>query len=241
MHRILAIGGGGFLMEESPSPVDALILRLTGKPKPRVCFVSTPSGDLPEHIERFDLAFSSEVCEPSHLAFFRRPGARSIPLGDLESHVLQQDVVYVGGGNTKSALGVWREWGLDETLMRAYEAGVLLCGMSAGAMCWFEAGITDSFWGAGYRPLAGLGLLPGGCAVHYNSDPQRRPRLHAALQARAIPPTIAIDDLSAVLYEEGQLSRVYKWGGGQGAYFAVAEAAGVTETHLEAESLRVEA
>jgi peptidase E len=193
---------------------------------------------LPEHIEKFDLAFSSAVCEPSHLAFFRKPGDRSIPLGDLESHVLQQDVVYVGGGNTKSALAVWREWGLDRTLMRAYEAGVLLCGMSAGAMCWFEAGITDSFWGAGYRPLAGMGLLPGGCAVHYNSDPQRRPRLHAALQAGAIPPTIAIDDLSAVLYEEGRLNRVYKWGGGQGAYFAAAEAAGVTETHLEAESLR---
>jgi peptidase E len=241
MRRILAIGGGSFLMEDGPSPIDDLILRLTGKPRPRVCFVSTPSGDLPEHIEKFDLAFSSEVCEPSHLAFFRKPGPRSIPRADIESHILQQDVLYVGGGNTKSALGVWREWGLDHTLMKAYEAGVLLCGMSAGAMCWFEAGITDSFWGAGYRPLAGLGLLAGGCAVHYNSDPQRRPRLHAALQARAIPPTVAIDDLSAVLYEEGRLCRVYKWGNGQGAYFAVAEAAGVVETPLEAESLRVEA
>ena len=241
MRRILAIGGGSFLMEEGPSPIDDLILRLTGKPKPRVCFVSTPSGDLPEHIERFDLAFSSEVCEPSHLAFFRKPGPRSIPLADIENHLLTQDAVYVGGGNTKSALGVWREWGLDQTLMKAHEAGVLLCGMSAGALCWFEAGITESFWGAGYRPLAGLGLLAGGCAVHYNADPQRRPRLHAALQAGAIPPTVAIDDLSAVLYEEGQLSRVYKWGEGQGAYFVAAEASGVVETPLEAEFLRVEA
>ena len=238
MRRILAIGGGSFLMEDGPSPVDALILRITGKPRPRVCFVSTPSGDLPEHIDKFELAFLSEVCEPSNLAFFRRPGSRSIPLTDLDSHILQQDVVYVGGGNTKSALGVWREWGLDRTLSQAYEAGVMLCGMSAGAMCWFEAGITDSFWGSDYRPLAGLGLLAGGCAVHYNSDPQRRPRLHAALQAGAIPPTIAIDDMSAVLYEEGQLSRVYKWGIGQGAYVAVVEAAGVKETLLEAESLR---
>ena len=238
MRRILAIGGGSFLMEDGPSPVDALILRITGKPRPRVCFVSTPSGDLPEHIDKFEVAFSSEVCEPSNLTFFRRPGSRSIPLTDLDSHILQQDVVYVGGGNTKSALGVWREWGLDRTLSRAYEAGVMMCGMSAGAMCWFEAGITDSFWGSGYRPLAGLGLLAGGCAVHYNSDPQRRPRLHAALQAGAIPPTIAIDDMSAVLYEEDRLSRVYKWGIGQGAYVAVAEAAGVKETLLEAESLR---
>jgi dipeptidase E len=241
MRRVLAIGGGSFLMEDGPSPIDGLILRLTGKPKPRVCFVSTPSGDLPEHIDRFDLAFSSEVCDPSHLAFFRKPGPRSIPLADIENHVLKQDVVYVGGGNTKSALGVWREWGLDKTLVKAYDAGVLLCGMSAGAMCWFEAGITDSFSGAAYRPLAGLGLLAGGCAVHYNTDPQRRPRLHAALHAGAIPSTVAIDDMSAVLYEEDRLCRVYKWGNGQGAYLTVAEATGVVETALQAERLRVEA
>ena len=241
MPRILAIGGGGFLMEDGPSPIDTLILRAAGKPRPQVCFVSTPSGDLPEHIDRFHLAFPPNLCEPSHLAFFRKPGERSIPLVDFEKHVLQQDVVYVGGGNTKSALGVWREWGLDRTLSKAYEAGVLLCGMSAGAMCWFEAGITDSFWGAGYKPLTGLGFVPGGCAVHYNSDPQRRPRLHAALQAGAIPPTIAIDDFSAVLFEEGRLSRVYRWGEGKGAYSAVADTTGVTETQLESESLRVEA
>lgn len=228
-------------MEEGPSPVDALILRATGKPQPRVCFVSTPSGDLPEHIEKFDLAFPPDVCEPSHLAFFRKPGNRSIPLADLESHVLKQDVLYVGGGNTKSALGVWREWGLDRTLLKAYEAGVLLCGMSAGAMCWFEAGITDSFWGAGYRPLAGLGFLPGGCAVHYNSDPQRRLRLHAALQAGAVPPTVAIDDSSAVLFEEGQIRRVYRWGEGKGAYSVAAATNAVKESLLESESLRVEA
>jgi dipeptidase E len=237
MRRILAIGGGSFLMEDGPSPVDALILRIVDKPKPRVCFISTPSGDLPEHIDKFHQAFSSEVCEPSHLAFFRKPGDRSIPLADFQKHLLQQDVVYVGGGNTKSALGVWREWGLDQVLSRAYEAGVLLCGMSAGAMCWFEAGLTDSFWGAEYRPLACLGLVPGGCAVHYNSDPERRPRLHAALQAGAIPSTTAIDDHSAVLFEDGQLSRTYRWSEGKGAYSVVAETNGVRETLLESENL----
>lgn len=241
MRRILAIGGGSFLMEDAPSPIDALIIRLTGKPRPRVCFISTPSGDLPEHIEKFERAFPPDSCEPSHLAFFRKPGPRSIPLADLERHVLQQDVVYVGGGNTKSAFGVWREWELDEVLTKAYDAGVLLCGMSAGAMCWFEAGITDSFWGAGYRPLRCLGLLPGGCAVHYNSDPHRRSRLHAALKAGAIPPTVAIDDFSAVLYEDGRLSQVYKWSNGKGAYLATSETQGIVETLLDAESLPVEA
>lgn len=208
VRRILAIGGGSFLMEAGPSPIDTLIRQMTGKPRPRVCFVSTPSGDLPEHLDAFDTAFGPDVCEPSHLAFFRRPGPRSIPLADMAHHVLSQDVVYVGGGNTRSALGVWREWGLDRVLARAHDAGVLLCGMSAGALCWFEAGVTDSFWGAGLQPLPCLGLLPGACAVHYNADPQRRPRLHAALQAGRVPPAIAIDDQSAVLYSDGQVSRV---------------------------------
>lgn len=237
MRRILAIGGGGFLMEGSPSPVDALLLRLSGRRKPRVCFVSTPSGDLPEHIEKFDAAFPEQVCEGSHLSFFRKPGPRSVALSDLESHLLRQDLVYVGGGNTRSALGVWREWGVDHALAKAYEAGVLCCGMSAGAMCWFEAGISDSFAAGAYRPLPCLGLLPGACAVHYNADPLRRPALHAALAAGSVPTTLAIDDLSAVLFEDGQLRRVYQWGRGQGACIARAVTTGVEETVLEAESL----
>ncbi|MDH4052286.1 MAG: peptidase E [Rubrivivax sp.] len=237
MRRVLAIGGGSFLIEDEPSPVDALILRMANRPKPRICFISTPSGDLPEHIDKFYSAFPSERCEPSHLAFFRRPNDRSAPLADFRKHILQQDVIYVGGGNTKSALGVWREWGLDRVLADAYASGVLLCGMSAGAMCWFEVGMTDSFWGAGCRPLTCLGLLSGGCAVHYNSDPERRHGLHAALQLGAIRSTIVIDDCSAVLFEEGHLGRIFRWGEGKGAYTAVADPAGIKELLLESEPL----
>jgi len=218
MRRILAIGGGSFLMEDGPSPIDALILRLVNKPKPRICYLGTPSGDMPDGIEKFYAAFPAERCERSHLAFFRKPTLGSIPLADFEKHILQQDVVYVGGGNTKSALGVWREWGLDRVLAHAYASGVLLCGMSAGAMCWFEAGLTDSFWGSGYQPLRCLGLLPGGCGVHYHSDPERRQRLFSAIEAGAIPSSVAIDDFAAVLYENEVAVRTVSWAADARAY-----------------------
>jgi dipeptidase E len=211
MQRALAIGGGGFLMEDERSPIDAYILSLVEKAKPRICLISTPSGDHPEHIEKFYAAFRTTECVPSHLAFFRKPVPGSVPLATLHDHILAQDIVFVGGGNTKSALGVWREWGLDVTLKSAYLKGVLLTGMSAGAMCWFEAGLTDSFWGAGMRPLKCLGLLKGGCGVHYRSEPMRQERLRTAIEAGAMPESVAIDDNAAVLFEGGSVARVVSW------------------------------
>jgi dipeptidase E len=112
VRRILAIGGGGFLMEDMPSPVDRLIAQLTGRARPKVCFISTPSGDSVEHIEKFYAAFEPLRCEAAHLAFFRKPFRAAIPLADFAESLLAQDAIFVGGGNTNSALGVWREWGL---------------------------------------------------------------------------------------------------------------------------------
>lgn len=205
-------------MEEALSPIDAHLRHLTGKARPRVCFIGTASGDLPEHITKFHAAYPSALCEASHLAFFRQPAPGSVPLATLREHVLAQDALFVGGGNTKSALGVWREWGLDAVLAEAYGAGVLLAGVSAGAMCWFEAGLTDSYWGAGFQPLPCLGLLPGGCGVHYHAEPGRRERLHAAIEAGAVPPSIAIDDHAAVLFENEVAVGCLSWADEAGAY-----------------------
>ncbi|MGQ0511866.1 MAG: Type 1 glutamine amidotransferase-like domain-containing protein [Betaproteobacteria bacterium] len=218
MQRILAIGGGGFLMEEGPSPIDRYLLSLANSDKPRVCFVPTPSGDLPEHLDKFYEAYPTALCDPSHLSFFRKPSEKSIALEKFEEHVLSQDIVFIGGGNTKSALAVWREWGLDVVLGKALVAGVILSGMSAGAMCWFQQGLTDSFWSPEYRPLKCLGFLVGGCGVHYNGDPKRRHALHAAVQASAIKPSIAIDDYAGVLYCDGQFNKVLSWRDGSTAY-----------------------
>lgn len=230
MQRILALGGGGFLMEDAASPIDAYIVTLARKRTPRVCFVATASGDHPEQIEKFYNAYGKLDCEPSHIAFFRNPMPGSIPLSDLEAGVLGQDVIFVGGGNTKSALAVWREWRLDSIFSRALSSGVVLTGMSAGAMCWYESGLTDSYWGSGYQPLQCLGFLPGSCGVHYHSHGQRPSRLADALLAGVIPAATAIDDYAAVLYQYGTVSEVVSWRSGATAYAVRLENGSVVET-----------
>jgi peptidase E len=220
-------------MEDAASPIDQYIVNLAGSPRPRICFVSTASGDHPEHIDKFYAAFGELECEPSHIAFFRKPTKGSIALSDLEAGVLGQDVIFVGGGNTKSALAVWREWHLDSIFRRALKSGVLLSGMSAGAMCWYESGLTDSYWGSGYQPLACLGMLPGACGVHYHSDTQRQSRLAAALLAGVIQEAVAIDDYAGVLYEDGAVSQVVSWRRGATAYAVAVKNGSVNETPYE--------
>jgi peptidase E len=237
MQRILAIGGGGFLMEDTQSPVDDYMLRLTRKASPRICFIPTASGDSEEHLEKFYAAFRGQNCQPSHLAFFRKPRLNSIPLPDYATHLLSQDIVFVGGGNTKSALAVWREWKLDSVLKQAWLSGILLSGMSAGALCWFQVGVSDSFGDSKYRPLPCLGFLPGACAAHYNFQPQRRPSLHAALEAGEVPETIAIDIGAAVLFEGAKLERVVSWSEGSTAYRASLELGRVKEVAYACERI----
>ncbi len=231
--RILAIGGGGFLMEDAPSPIDRFMVDLARRDKPKVCFVSTASGDPVEMIEKFYAAFEPLGCEPSHLAFFRKPFRNALPLSGFAEPLLHQDIVFVGGGNTKSALAVWREWQLDQVLREAWQRGILLAGMSAGALCWFEDGLTDSYWGAGLKPLKCLGFIPGGCCVHYSGEPARRIALHAELGGGVRAPRIAIDDGAAVLYSGADLEKVVTWRDGAGAYSVFARDGVVVEQRHE--------
>lgn len=241
MKRILAIGGGGFLMEQEPSPIDDYILQLTTKDKPRICFVSTASGDLPEHIDKFYAAFSRGRCEPSHLAFFREPGLNALPVEGFAKSLCSQDAIFIGGGNTRAALAVWREWGVDVALREALDLGVLLAGMSAGAMCWFECGLTDSFWLPGYRPLPGLGFLPGSCGVHYQRDVRRRERVHAAIAVGAVRATTAIDDYAAVLFCDRKVERVVSWREGATAYRIAREGGRIQEVVYPYEQIKSDA
>ena len=239
MSRILAIGGGGFQMEGDGSPVDDYLLSVPGKARPRICLVSTTSGDRPEYIERFYSAFSRRSCVPSHLPFFAsepRPGA--VPLPDLEAHLLAQDVIFVSGGNVRAALAVWREWGVDRVFARALGEGVLLSGMSAGAMCWFEYALTDTYWQPGYKPVPALGHLPGGCRVHYGCDPGERERLHAAFEAGAVPPTLAIDDHAAVLFDGARVRKAVSWRDGAKAYQVSSQDGRVVEVAYPNDSSR---
>lgn len=187
MRQIIAMGGGGFSMEPDNLLLDEYVLSQVKSKHPKVCFVPTASGDADSYIERFYNAFRKLDCTPSHLSLFRPPTR------DLAAFVMDKDIIYVGGGNTKNLLALWRDWGLDNILKTAWESGVLLAGISAGSICWFEEGITDSF-GAELDGLSCLGFLPGSNCPHYDGEPERRPTFHRLLQERKVGPGLAADD-----------------------------------------------
>lgn len=186
-RHIVALGGGGFSMEPDNPLLDRFILGLTKRRKPRVCFVPTASGDSDGYLASFYRSFPAVKCVPSHLPLFRG----NIP--ELSKFLCDQDVIYVGGGNTANMLAVWRVHGMDKALAAARRAGVILCGISAGALCWFEGGITDSFGRRLSAMRDGLGFLKGGFCPHYDGQHERRPALHRALRCGFIP-TLAADD-----------------------------------------------
>ncbi len=198
MKQIVAMGGGGFSMEPDNPLLDDFILGLAGKPRPKVCFVPTASGDAAGYVLRFYQAFPLKRAEASFLGLFPRTEP------DLRAFVLSQDVIYVGGGSTVNLLAVWRAHGLDTILREAWDAGVVLCGLSAGALCWFEAGSTDSF-GNGLAPLTdGLGFLPGSCCPHYDGEAERRPTFHQFI-AGGLPNGYGVDDSTALHFIGTQL------------------------------------
>ncbi|HKR64869.1 MAG TPA: peptidase E [Thermoanaerobaculia bacterium] len=200
--RIVAMGGGGFAMEPRNPRMDRWILSLARRKRPRVMFIGTASGDAADYIARFHRAFARHDCEPSHLALFARDDK------DLRKRILRQDVIYVGGGNTANLLAIWRLHGVDAILRDAWSEGVLLCGVSAGAICWFEDGLTDSF-GPRLRPLRdGLGILPGSFCPHYNAR-GRRSAYRRFIDAGELAEGHAADDGAAILFEETRVADVF--------------------------------
>jgi dipeptidase E len=229
VSKSIAIGGGGFLMEPENPLLDLYCLNCTGKAAPKICFIPTASGDSEDFLSRFYTAFARYPCEPSHLA---------IPLDNLEQNLLNQDVIYVGGGNTRSMLAVWREWNLDKILRKAWESGILLAGMSAGAICWFEYGGSDSTGSDKMTPLKGLGLIQGSCTPHYDGESNRRPDLHRLIKNSELPIGIGIDDGAAVLFEGQQVIEVVASRPAAKAYQIKREQDGqITEEPLEARYL----
>ena len=199
-RQIIAMGGGGFSMEPDNPALDLYILAQTRKRTPSVCFLATATGDADGYVERFYTAFKAHRCRPSHVPLFRRTP-------DLKQALLTQDVIYVGGGNTKSMLAVWRDWDIPRLLRRAWQNGTVLAGISAGGICWFRMGVTDS-WGKGLAGMPCLGLLPGTCCPHYDGEPERRPALHRLVKSGAVPTALALDDGAAAHFVERKLSRI---------------------------------
>jgi peptidase E len=180
--QIVAFGGGGFSMEWGNTLLDDYVVGLTGKERPKICFLPTASGDADHYVVRFYRAFSPATCEPSHISLFRRETG----VGDPRAHLLAQDIIYVGGGSLVSLMGTWQAHGIDQYLREAWENGVILCGGSAGALCWFST-VMSGFHEGPQRKVDGLGLLPWSLAVHYHDEPDRREAFVDAISAGMAP------------------------------------------------------
>ncbi len=183
--HILAIGGGGFGRNRREYLIEKYLLSLSNKSLPKVCFIPTATGDNDSYIVRFYSTFLKLNCIPSHIDFFKRTL-------DFKSHINSQDIIYVGGGNTKSMLGVWKEWGLDKVLQRAYMNGVIMSGVSAGAICWFTNGITDS-WNDELKVLPCLDFVDGTCCPHYDEEVSRKPYIEKLIKEDKLHKCISIE------------------------------------------------
>ena len=228
-QHIIPIGGGGFYRDPENLELEKYIIRQSGTEQARAVFVPTASGEPDHYVASFYAAFLKLGCRPSVLTFFKRTP-------DLRSFLLNQDVIYVGGGNTKSLLALWRDWGVVEILREAWQSGVVLTGVSAGAICWFEQSLTDSF-SDGLRPLDCLGFLPGSCCPHYDGEAQRRPSYHRLLASGELNAGVAIEDWTAVHFIGTEIHKVITSKRGSRAYSMRAVYGSVQEVPLPVEFL----
>ena len=228
--QIIAMGGGGFSTEPDNLLLERYILRQSAKADPAICFLPQASGENSDYIVRFYSAFSRLPCRPSHLSLFKPPAA------DLESFILEKDILYVGGGNTRSMLALWRQWELDRILRRAWRAGVVLSGVSAGSICWFEQGVTDSIPGS-LTPLACLGFLPGSNCPHYDGEIERRPAYHRLIREGLLQPGYAADDGVGLHFRGTRLDRIVSSRPRASAYWVELQSGDVVETALQPDYL----
>ena len=229
-RQIVAFGGGGFSMEAGNPLLDDYVLSLAGVSRPRVCFLGTASGDADDYVVRFYREFAGARAEASHLGLFKRRRG----VGDVRRHLLEQDLIYVGGGSLVSLLGVWRAHGIDAILREAWEAGIVLCGLSAGALCWFSHALT-AYYGAP-DVVGALAMLPWSFTAHYDSEPARREEFHRLLD-RGLPSGYAADDGAALHFVGRGLHRVVSSRPDRAGYALRRGPHGVIEDRLEADYL----
>jgi dipeptidase E len=231
---IVAMGGGGFSMPPDNGRLDAFLLALarerSGRDRPRICFVPTAAGDDDWGVARFYGAFARSSAA-SHLALFWRT------VENIDALLLDQDLVFIGGGNTVNMLAIWRQHGVDRALLAAWEAGVVMSGMSAGGICWFEGSTTDSF-GPELRPVRdGLAVLSGSFVPHYDGEAQRRPLFHRLVADGALPDGYGVDDGAALVFRGTDLAEVVTSMPDAGAYRVEAADGEAVETRLPARYL----
>ncbi|MGO8905233.1 MAG: Type 1 glutamine amidotransferase-like domain-containing protein [Solirubrobacteraceae bacterium] len=228
---IVAMGGGGFTMEPTNPLLDDYVLGLARVQLPRVVFLPTASGDTTAQINAFKARFGDRTCVAEHLSLFRLRESRR----PLEEVVLGADVIYVGGGSMRNMLAIWHAHELDRLLVEAWRSGTVLAGLSAGAMCWFQGGITRS--SGPPEPIAGLGLLEGSLTVHADGEPERLPVWLAAVRDGTLPGGWALDDGVGLLFRGTQLEHVVSSRPGASAQRVDAIAGELVRHRLEPEML----
>ena len=224
-RQIVALGGGGFSRLYPDPKLCKYILSLTGKRRPAICFIPTASGDDQGAVANFYRSARRLGARPSHLSLFQQP------LEPLLPFVLRHDAIWVGGGNTRNLLLLWRAWGLDKVLRKAYERGVVLSGSSAGGLCWFRSGVTDSYPGR-YQELSCLGWLRGSFCPHYNSEPKRKPVYRRLVSTGTLPGGYAADDNVGLHFVGERLAHVVTSKKGRYAYRLAHDARSARETRI---------
>lgn len=209
MKQIIAIGGGGFSHKASDLQLEKYILAQTKTQHPKICFLPQASNEDPTYIVKFFDAFTRLEAIPSWVSLFGRVE------NTWKEKLLSQDIIYVGGGNTKSMIALWQAWGVDQILKEAYQKGIILAGVSAGAICWFEQGITDSVWPLGV--VDGLGFLSGSACPHFDTEPERPEAYQTFVDTQKAKPGIALDDFTAAHYIDHTLHQVITTKPGQKA------------------------
>jgi peptidase E len=228
-RQIIAMGGGEFSMEPDNLLLDSYIIQQARRTNPVVCFVPTASGDADSYVVKFYSAFSTLPCRPRHLSLFRQPN-------DLAGFVSECDVIYVGGGNTRNMLAIWRSCQFDSLLRAAWQSGTVLCGLSAGAICWFDQGHTDSAGTLGAMEC--LGFLHGSCTVHYDGEPDRRPSYHRLIQQGNLLAGYALEDGAALHFVGDSVSQVVTSRSRASAFHVSCENGTVTEQSLQTRFLQ---
>ena len=208
-RKIVAIGGGGFT-HESDDTLDQFFLDQCNKKKIKLGFLATASKDDKEKINLFYKKFENKNLELSHFNLTQK-------IDGFSSWILNKDIIYVGGGNTSFMLDIWRKNSLDKIFKKAYENGIVLAGVSAGAGCWFDWILSDSV-GPGLKPLKGISLISGSCTPH-SSEEKRINQFELNIKNGELPPGLAIDDGVAVLFIDGKPSEVYSSRKNHKAYF----------------------
>ena len=213
-RHIVGLGGGGSTDEETRRLLSYAI-DLAGRSSPRVCVVPTAVGDDADTVLSI-YGLLPKRAIPGYVRFFPWPRP------DLREFTLEHDVIFVGGGNTANMLAIWRVHGFDQILREAWEGGIVLTGWSAGMICWFEAGVTDSFGPQLEGMRDGLGFLPGSACPHYDGEELRRP-VYTKLVAEGFPPGVAADDGVGVHYVGDEQTEVVTVREGAQAYRVDAE------------------